>query len=67
MIAPRLDVNGASRQVDAAPDTPLPHVLRDYLALDGANFGCGLGQCGARIRELPLTAAPVKSAVAAVA
>ena len=66
MIAPRLDVNGASRQVDAAPDTPLPHVLRDYLALDGANFGCGLGQCGARIRELPFTAKRVKAAIAAL-
>jgi aerobic-type carbon monoxide dehydrogenase small subunit (CoxS/CutS family) len=42
-----LEVNGASRQVDAAPDTPLLYVLRDYLALNGAKFGCGLGQCGA--------------------
>jgi len=65
MIA-RLDVNGASRQVDAAPDTPLLYVLRDHLALNGAKFGCGVGQCCARIRELPLTAARVKAAIAAV-
>jgi len=42
-----LEVNGLSRQVDAAPDTPLLYVLRDDLALNGAKFGCGLGQCGA--------------------
>lgn len=42
-----LDVNGQSHQVDAAPDTPLLYVLRDDLGLNGAKFGCGLGQCGA--------------------
>jgi len=40
-------VNGQSRQVDADPSTPLLYVLRDDLALNGAKFGCGLGQCGA--------------------
>lgn len=29
------------------PQTPLLYVLRDQLALRGARFGCGLGQCGA--------------------
>jgi nicotinate dehydrogenase subunit A len=33
--------------VDADQDTPLLYVLRDNLALNGAKFGCGLGQCGA--------------------
>jgi aerobic-type carbon monoxide dehydrogenase small subunit (CoxS/CutS family) len=33
--------------VDAAPETPLLYVLRDDLQLNGAKFGCGLGQCGA--------------------
>ena len=33
--------------VDAEPDTPLLYVLRDELGLNGAKFGCGLGQCGA--------------------
>jgi nicotinate dehydrogenase subunit A len=42
-----LNVNGAPRQVDAEPDTPLLYVLRNDLALNGAKFGCGLGQCGA--------------------
>jgi nicotinate dehydrogenase subunit A len=42
-----LNVNGASHHVDAEPDTPLLYVLRNDLALNGAKFGCGLGQCGA--------------------
>ena len=42
-----LDVNGQARQVDADPGTPLLYVLRDHLQLNGAKFGCGLGQCGA--------------------
>ncbi len=42
-----LEVNGQVRQVDADPQTPLLYVLRDHLALNGAKFGCGLGQCGA--------------------
>ncbi|MDB5864222.1 MAG: (2Fe-2S)-binding protein [Betaproteobacteria bacterium] len=42
-----LDVNGKTYQVDADPSTPLLYVLRDHLQLNGAKFGCGLGQCGA--------------------
>lgn len=42
-----LDVNGKAVQVDAEPSTPLLYVLRDQLQLNGAKFGCGLGQCGA--------------------
>jgi len=42
-----LTINGAGHQIDADPDTPLLYVLRDELALNGAKFGCGLGQCGA--------------------
>ena len=41
-----LDVNGQSVAVDADPATPLLYVLRDDLALNGAKYGCGLGQCG---------------------
>jgi len=33
--------------VDAEISTPLLYALRDYLQLNGAKFGCGLGQCGA--------------------
>jgi nicotinate dehydrogenase subunit A len=43
----KLNVNGRDHEVDAEPDTPLLYVLRDNLALNGAKFGCGLGQCGA--------------------
>ena len=42
-----LKVNGSLHTVDADPATPLLYVLRDDLALNGAKFGCGLGQCGA--------------------
>jgi isoquinoline 1-oxidoreductase alpha subunit len=42
-----LVVNGKTRQVDAAPDTPLLWVLRDSLHLTGTKFGCGIAQCGA--------------------
>ena len=43
----RLTVNGHDHDIDAEPDTPLLYVLRDHLQLNGAKFGCGLGQCGA--------------------
>ncbi|MGE5465626.1 MAG: (2Fe-2S)-binding protein [Methanocella sp.] len=42
-----LNVNGRAYPIDADPDTPLLYVLRDQLQLNGAKFGCGLGQCGA--------------------
>ncbi len=41
-----LMVNGENHAVEADPATPLLYVLRDDLALNGAKFGCGLGQCG---------------------
>ncbi len=43
----RLVVNGRAVAVDDDPATPLLYVLRDTLELNGAKFGCGLGQCGA--------------------
>jgi nicotinate dehydrogenase subunit A len=42
-----LDVNGRRHEVETDGATPLLYVLRDDLALNGAKFGCGLGQCGA--------------------
>ena len=42
-----LKVNGAARQVDADPETPLLWVLRENLGLTGAKYGCGVGACGA--------------------
>lgn len=41
-----LNVNGRVHAVDVDPATPLLYVLRDTLELNGAKFGCGLGQCG---------------------
>jgi nicotinate dehydrogenase subunit A len=43
-----LNVNGETRTVDVRDSQePLLYVLRNALALTGAKFGCGLGQCGA--------------------
>ena len=43
----KLKVNGELLDVNAAPDTPLLWVLRDYLDMTGTKFGCGKGLCGA--------------------
>ena len=43
-----ISVNGAAHRLDGIdPATPLLYVLRGELGLNGAKFGCGLGQCGA--------------------
>ena len=42
-----LTVNGQSRTVDVAPETPILWVLRDSLELAGTKYGCGHGACGA--------------------
>ncbi len=42
-----LQINGTRRAVESDPSTPLLYVLRNDLALNGAKYGCGLGQCGA--------------------
>ncbi len=42
-----LKINGQAHDVEAEPDTPLLYILRNDIALNGAKFGCGLGQCGA--------------------
>jgi nicotinate dehydrogenase subunit A len=47
MTTYNIDVNGRQQRVDVDPATPLLYVLRDDLKLNGAKFGCGLGQCGA--------------------
>ncbi len=46
-MALKLIVNGQPHAVDAAPDTPLLWVIRDYMGLTGTKFSCGIGQCGA--------------------
>lgn len=40
-------VNGTDHSVGAPPNTPLLYVLRNELSLNGPQFGCGVGQCGA--------------------
>lgn len=43
----RLLVNGQSSTVDIDdPSTPLLYVLQENFQINGARFGCGLGQCG---------------------
>jgi nicotinate dehydrogenase subunit A len=59
-----LQVNGQARSVDADPATPLLYVLRDDLQLNGAKFGCGLGQCGSC--TVMLGGAPVFSCITPV-
>jgi isoquinoline 1-oxidoreductase alpha subunit len=43
----KIDINGTTRTVDAAADTPLLWVIRDHLELHGTKFGCGQALCGA--------------------
>ena len=43
----RLNLNGAVREVDAEPDTPLLWVIREQAGLTGTKYGCGIAQCGA--------------------
>ncbi len=42
-----LSVNGQTHEADVDADTPLLYVLRNEFQLNGAKYGCGLGQCGA--------------------
>ena len=60
-MAVNIKVNGAVHSVPAEPDTPLLYVLRNDLGLNGAKFGCGLGQCGTC--TVLVDGAPVRSCV----
>lgn len=42
-----LNVNDAAQALELEPDMPLLYALRNHLNLNGAKYGCGLGQCGA--------------------
>jgi aerobic-type carbon monoxide dehydrogenase small subunit (CoxS/CutS family) len=46
-VSVELNVNGVHHVVEVDPSTPLLYVLRDDLKLNGAKYGCGVGQCGA--------------------
>lgn len=46
-MAVTLKINGRAHVLDVAEDEPLLYVLRNDLQMNGAKFGCGLGQCGA--------------------
>jgi isoquinoline 1-oxidoreductase alpha subunit len=59
-----LNVNGQSRNVDVAPDTPLLWVLRDSLELVGTKYGCGVGKCGAC--TVHINGVPTKSCMTSV-
>jgi aerobic-type carbon monoxide dehydrogenase small subunit (CoxS/CutS family) len=43
----KLTVNGVDHELDIDPSMPLLYALRNHLQLNGAKYGCGLGQCGA--------------------
>jgi aerobic-type carbon monoxide dehydrogenase small subunit (CoxS/CutS family) len=46
-MSTNVTVNGARRELQADPASPLLYALRNELKLNGAKFGCGMGQCGA--------------------
>ncbi len=46
-MATEMTINGTAVQAASDPSTPLLYVLRDEFNLNGAKYGCGLGQCGA--------------------
>ena len=53
------ELNGETRTLEVAPDTPLLYVLRNELGLNNPHFGCGLAQCGAC--TVHLDGAPTRS------
>jgi isoquinoline 1-oxidoreductase subunit alpha len=59
-----IKVNGTSKTVDVAADTPLLWVLRDELELKGSKFGCGMGLCGAC--TVHINGSPTRSCVTPV-
>ncbi len=60
-----LHVNGTAHRCNATADRTLLSVLRDDLALTGAKYGCGEGQCGAC--TVLVDGVPVRSCLTPVA
>ncbi|MGV7206541.1 (2Fe-2S)-binding protein [Oxalobacteraceae bacterium A2-2] len=46
-MSTKVTINGRAQRLQADPATPLLYVLRNEMQLNGAKFGCGMGQCGA--------------------
>src|SRR6516225_12324472 len=61
----KLQVNGQSSTVTVDdPSTPLLFVLQENFDINGARFGCGLGQCGAC--TVLLDGKPIRSCITAI-
>jgi len=43
----KLNINGATRDVQVEDSTPLLWVIREQVGLTGTKYGCGVAQCGA--------------------
>lgn len=60
----QLTVNGAQKNIDIDPDTPLLWAIREQLKLSGTKFGCGAALCGAC--TVHVDGQPVRSCVTPV-
>jgi isoquinoline 1-oxidoreductase alpha subunit len=60
-----LRINGETKTLNAADDTPLLWALRDELGMTGTKFGCGMALCGAC--TVHLDGQPIRSCVLPIA
>ncbi|NNC36375.1 MAG: (2Fe-2S)-binding protein [Hyphomonadaceae bacterium] len=61
----QLIINGAPKNIDIDPDTPLLWAVREHLKLTGTKFGCGVSLCGAC--TVHMDGEPVRSCVTTLA